>query len=449
MSKRLFKTMAAVLAIAAAAAGPVRGQNASPDVTLDFTDHFSWDIPTSGTTTATESYTNGTYSITLSATSNYRLNSGYLLLGKNDSYLQLPAFESAVDSIVVVGRSGASGNVNQNIYVGETAVSTPTTGATGTNTYVIDANYRAAGNIYTLKVDNGYNTQITYIKVYYASSGGGSTPEPEPEPAVPITVRMAEGTEEAANWSIASGNASVTGTQVLENVMSGSELTATYSGNRKVKSVKAVKYVAEPVSLIVNPVVGQVIGSDGKNYDANATLPTGVTAVAKIAYVGSDNGEDAPYNHGLALALSDVSSSFYTWCSQTTATCLGTGHQFDSKADAKGDLAGIANTDALVNNAPAGHTHDAASAARNYNSGTHPTGTSEWFLPSAGQWDKMATAAGGYGTLKTNAGLQSDYYWSSSESSSADKAWYVYSTDGFWTNGYKDNGARVRACLAF
>ena len=62
-------------------------------------------------------------------------------------------------------------------------------------------------------------------------------------PPVPITVRMAEGTEEAGNWSIASGNESVQGTQVLENVMSGSEVTATYNGTQKVKSVKAVKYV--------------------------------------------------------------------------------------------------------------------------------------------------------------------------------------------------------------
>ena len=218
-------------------------------------------------------------------------------------------------------------------------------------------------------------------------------------------------------------------------------------------SVRLVREVAtsDPapaaVSLIVNPVVGQIIGSDGKNYDANATLPTGVTAVAKICYVGSDNGEAAPYNHGLALALSDVSSSTYTWCSQTSATCLASGHQFDSEDGAKGDLAGIANTDALVSNT--GHTHAAASAARNYNSGTHPTGTSAWFLPSAGQWDKMATAAGGYGNLKTNAGLQSYIYWSSTEVK-ADRAWSTdFSDNGYWGKDHKDYEDRVRPCLAF
>ena len=58
------------------------------------------------------------------------------------------------------------------------------------------------------------------------------------------TVHMAEGTEDAANWSLSSGNAPVPGTQVLEGVMSGSQLTATYNGDKKVKSVKAVKYIA-------------------------------------------------------------------------------------------------------------------------------------------------------------------------------------------------------------
>ncbi len=220
-------------------------------------------------------------------------------------------------------------------------------------------------------------------------------------------------------------------------VSEGNTVTATYSGTRKVKSVKAVKKGGAPG--IVNPVVGQIIGSDGKNYDANATLPDGVTAVAMIAYVGNDAETSTTYNHGLALALEDVSDT-KTWCSQTDATCLGT--QYDSNKFE--DLAGIANTDALVNHT--GHTHDAANAARGYNGGTHPTGTSAWFLPSAGQWDKMATAA--IGNLKTNAGLQGNY-WSSTERT-ARGAWYFDSGgSGSWASSYKYDGRLVRACLAF
>ena len=112
-------------------------------------------------------------------------------------------------------------------------------------------------------------------------------------------------------------------------------------------------------------------------------------------------------------------------------------------------MAGIANTDALVGHDS--HTHAAAKAAREYNSGTHPAGTSAWFLPSAGQWDKMATAAGSYANLITNAGLQGgdlSAYWSSTEND-AEHAWFFFPKYGGWNINIKDGGNLVRACLAF
>ena len=247
-------------------------------------------------------------------------------------------------------------------------------------------------------------------------------------------VSVKEGTEDATSWTIAPPEATTTG------VAQGTEVTASYGGVKKVKSVKAVKKAA--ASLIVNPVVGQIIGSDGKNYDANATLPDGVTAVAMIAYLGND-AETSPTNtafkNGLALALADVSGT-PSWCSQTSATCLGT--QYDSSTKFN-DLAGIANTDALVNHT--GHTHAAANAARGYNSGTHPAGTSAWFLPSAGQWDKMT---GSTGLGLSNLGL-SGRYWLSTENA-AYKAWVFDSNNGNWRTDLKSATVfRVRACLAF
>ena len=193
---------------------------------------------------------------------------------------------------------------------------------------------------------------------------------------------------------------------------------------------------------MVELALGKIIGADGNIYaDADAATTAGTTALAKIAYLGSDAETSTTYNHGLALALSDVSST-QTWCSQTSSTCLTT--QYNSASDAKGDMAGLANTDALVGHDS--HTHAAASAARNYNSGTHPTGTSAWFLPSAGQWDKMATAASGY----NNLGLESSNYWSSSESYAV-RAWRFAFTSGFdlWNEDGKGSDRLVRACLAF
>lgn len=139
---------------------------ADPTVTLDFTSQSNWNIPTSGTNTDLGSYTDGTYTIKLYATTNYKMNDGYLILGKTDSYLELPAFDFDVEHITVVGRSGASGAVVQNIFVGDNAVSTATTGATGNCEYDIAADNQAAGNIYKLKVTSNHNTQITKILVY-------------------------------------------------------------------------------------------------------------------------------------------------------------------------------------------------------------------------------------------------------------------------------------------
>lgn len=90
-----------------------------------------------------------------------------MMNGKNSatSTLTLPAFDFAVEKIEVVGKSAASKNTKENIYVGNTAVSTEETGSKGTNTFVINKQYQAAGTIYTLQV-SAANAQITYIKIY-------------------------------------------------------------------------------------------------------------------------------------------------------------------------------------------------------------------------------------------------------------------------------------------
>ena len=85
----LFKT---VLLLCALIVGSMNGwATDDPEVTLDFTSQSYWDIPTSGTNTSLASYTDGTYTIKLYATTNYKLNNGYLILGKKNSYLELPA----------------------------------------------------------------------------------------------------------------------------------------------------------------------------------------------------------------------------------------------------------------------------------------------------------------------------------------------------------------------
>lgn len=208
--------------------------------------------------------------------------------------------------------------------------------------------------------------------------------------------------------------------------------------------------------------LGKVIGANGCIYDdAAAATAAGTTALALICYVGSD-ASNAPYNHGLALALTDANDGNYAmWCShlsEQSEICLTT--QYNNETAAKTDMAGIGNTLYLNYHAPTGHTHTAASAVINYNGGTHPTGTSAWFLPSAGQWEKMINACknvlgtnNNYTDLRdgfsTRGGtnLKSNNYWSSTEGS-AGFAWEFYFLYGHWT-GPNKGSAYVRACLAF
>ena len=154
-------------------------------VVFDFT-NSDWGIPTmeennySSIKTANE-YTDGVNTIKIDPTANkgsYIYDSkGFLNLGKPGSKIVLPAFGFAVEKIEVVGHPSATSypNVDMNVYVGKTAVSTPCIGSTATSTFEIAAGNQAAGNIYELVIgSNGGNyssyAYITYIKVYPAEN---------------------------------------------------------------------------------------------------------------------------------------------------------------------------------------------------------------------------------------------------------------------------------------
>ena len=128
-----------------------------------------WGFPEkSANITTSGSYENSGKTITLAGDPGFYFNTtnNFVLLGKTGATLTLPAFDFEVMAIEVTGASGASGNTKQNIFVDDKAVSTETTGAKGTNLYFIDEDYQSIGTIYTIKVDNNYNTQFTEIKVY-------------------------------------------------------------------------------------------------------------------------------------------------------------------------------------------------------------------------------------------------------------------------------------------
>ena len=134
--------------------------------TFDLSDNSDWEFPTDYAT-GENTYTKDGKTITLYAESNgYKHLGSALLIGKSGSTLTLPAFDRPVTKISTTGVTGASGKVTQNIFVGETAVSTVTTSAAVDHEYEIASEYQAAGTIYTLKVTNANNTQLSDITVH-------------------------------------------------------------------------------------------------------------------------------------------------------------------------------------------------------------------------------------------------------------------------------------------
>ena len=114
------------------------------------------------------------------------------------------------------------------------------------------------------------------------------------EPTYTVTVK--EGTEDANKWEIAPAEATTAG------VAAGTTVTATYSGTKKVKSVKAVKKAAAELGHALSAsAVGELVGSDGKAYAVadKDNLPQGVTAVAMVAYRSETVGSS------LAIQLND------------------------------------------------------------------------------------------------------------------------------------------------
>ena len=233
-----------------------------------------------------------------------------------------------------------------------------------------------------------------------------------PEPTYAVTFKAANAnTIEAGKATVTVGGTAATVTEgKLQGVKMGSEVKLKANTGYKFRKVEVKKAAAAPSLNITNPVVGQVIGSDGKNYAADATLPSGVTAVAMIAYVGSET-DDTDYTGGLAIALSDEGRM--NW-STAKSTCEGK---------------------------------------------TAVTGA-KWCLPSQNQWKAMFKANGGsessYTGLNTaistagGTALQKSCYWSSTEHGEVN-AYYVYlfSGNAYFSNASKGIDYLVRAVLAF
>lgn len=235
--------------------------------------------------------------------------------------------------------------------------------------------------------------------------------------------------------------------------------------------------------------LGDIIYDDG-SVTANNAYNSNKHAIGVVVYKAS-SAEDAceagvNAGHGvvagrvLVISLADASTSakWYTANSDDHNNSLFPNVN-NNKATAQSDMQGYQKTVTLTTD---GHTHAAATAAKNYTpSGATSTdyleGSTGWFLPSIGQWMKVAGAMGvstipdagswsGAGSVATtlsnyitNAGgnasalVVNHTYWSSSEYDATYAQvvlWRADSSFGFlWGRNDKSNDFYVRAFLAY
>ena len=326
--------------------------------------------------------------------------------------------------------------------------------------------YIGGGDVVGLTLGHA-DPQEGYMFSRYTVTGGGTLDDPTSNTPL-LTMTDADQTigaeyapipTHAATFAYGSGGEGWTIDDDADGATpyEGKAVTVGYSGPHKVKSVRVApnRNTLSGLKALIDAADATALAElkaeyVGKYITATGDIKTGSEgAVAIICYVGTDAETNADYKHGLALALADANGG--SKCEWVDWHSKNLPKQYSTQAEAKTDMAGIANTDELASGFAADAAY-AAPLARAYNDGAHPTGTSEWFLPSVGQWDKMITAAGGYADLKTIAGLPQSRYWSSTEKDS-DNAWCYRFSDGNWV-GYGKTGVTsttpyVRAALAF
>ena len=198
--------------------------------------------------------------------------------------------------------------------------------------------------------------------------------------------------------------------------------------------------------------LGWIIASDGSIFpNLSALNAAEKTGVAMIAYVGSNNAENAPYNHGLAIAMSDANNG--------TVSQYSSGIDFlpSDSYNKTGDNvleSGLQYRDETHNS----DSYPGFKCAFENNNIASPSGTSNWFLPTAWQWRRMmdTTTNGGMGNSdaltsafesRGGSNLQTRGYLTSSHYDSS-QIWYKNEYGNIQTM-YKHTQILVRSVVAF
>ncbi len=348
MSKRLFKTMVALLAIAAAATGPARAQIYGNNIDLSYGE--SGTLSSDMTCTYFIVYNQGTLTVNQGVTLtlncgdefNLKTNSAIHLHGtmtgsvgddadwNNNSYINVYLSDGAKYTVTGLecmdgdgylryyGYDAATdGHGTVSVTNGPTAVTASSIGYE-TTTYTFTATPASGYHFVNWTKGAGGEELGTDASIDVTCEQNGQYQvyaNFEEDAPVPITVRLAAGTEEAANWSLASGGVSVQGTAVLENVMSGSQLTATYNGTtKKVKSVKAVKYVPPAATVTTAPTATEAYIEVGSTAAlVNAGVANGGTMMYAVTTTNAQPASTANFSTTIPTAEGRAAGTYYVW----------------------------------------------------------------------------------------------------------------------------------------
>ncbi len=301
------------------------------------------------------------------------------------------------------------------------------------------------------------------------------------------TITPATATDQTVTWKSshpnilavdANGRVTLKGYPAEETTV---KITATSNANATATAIAEIGVIADPGVALSDASVGMIIAGNGKAYTKGNYNQVCGAKVAVIAYMGegssADKSENSSDYFGLAIALTDASSSKLAW-GPRYVHCVSWNPDYrialDPNTDANGFGKGIDNTNKLANaTCGSGHNHPAAKAALDYESTVpHPAGTSQWFLPTMYQWNLMVKGmCGDHGNLVCNTsapndnykaatfnekiiaaggvGVKSSSYWSSVEYNS-ERSWMMFFNYGIMYHFRKtDTDCYVRAVLAF
>ena len=158
----------------------------------------------------------------------------------------------------------------------------------------------------TVKSDSSYFVRVTTFATYEAKLANGQTTSGGFGTDPTASLSLVQTPEHVAAWCATSPTVGF----AVDKNGNATKTSVDFGGNSdndgNVVNVSPDAQQGPPALDITDPVFGQVIGSDGRNYDYDK-LPADVTPVAKICYAYKHYG----LQYVFALALTD--EYFYNW----------------------------------------------------------------------------------------------------------------------------------------